>query len=46
MTDELFIKEMEDYFFEGEPMSEYSVGRVKGWLKKYRENIKIPPITI
>jgi hypothetical protein len=46
MTDELFIKELEDYFFDGEPMSEYSVRRVKGWLKKYREDIKIPPITI
>jgi len=42
MTDELFIKEIEDYFFEGEPMGEYSMGRIRGWLKKYRDAIDVP----
>lgn len=46
MTDELFIKEMEDYFFSGEPIGDYSVGRVKGWLKKYRDAIEVPTIVV
>ena len=46
MTDDLFIKEIEDYFFEGEPINEYSRGRVRSWLKSYRDAIDVPPIVV
>ena len=43
MKDETFIKELEDYFFEGEPMKEAAKKKVIALLETYGNEIKSVP---
>ena len=46
-AEDIFIKDLEDYFFSGRALSKFDCGRVKRWLTTYAKNIPQPqPITI